>query len=52
MAVLPATTGMLGLSWEWKSVHRYNFECIYRLDLKMIGIFTSFVGKSLDEIEI
>ena len=22
----------------------YNFGCIYRLDLNMIGIFTSFVG--------
>ena len=30
----------------------YNFGCIYRLDLNMIGIFTSFVGKSLDEIEM
>ena len=38
-------TDMLGTSWEWKSVHPYNFECIYRLDLNMIGILTSFVGK-------
>ena len=46
------TTGMLGLSLEWKSVNPYTFGCIYRLDLNTIGIFTSFVGKSLDEIEI
>ena len=44
MAVLPVTTGVLGLSREWNSVHPYNFGCIYRLDLNMIGIFTGFVG--------
>ena len=47
------TTELLGSSWEWNSMHPYNFgcKCIYRLDLNMLGIFTSFVGKSLDEVE-
>ena len=39
------TIDMLGLSWEWKSVHPYNFGCVYRLALNMIEIVTSFVGK-------
>ena len=38
------TTGMLELSCEWKSVHPYNFGCIYRLDLNMMGSFTGFIG--------
>ena len=32
-SVLPVTTDMSGLSWEWNSVHPYNFVCVYRLDL-------------------
>ena len=43
MAALPATAGMLGLSWEWNSLHPYNFGCTF--DFNVIGIFTSFVGE-------
>ena len=45
MAALPVTTAMFGLSLECNSVHPYNFGCIYRLDLNMMGLVTSFVGK-------
>ena len=37
------TTGMLGLSWEWNSLHPYNFGCTF--DFNMMGIVTSFVGE-------
>ena len=31
--------------WEQSLLHPYIILDIYRLDLNMIGIFTSFVGK-------
>ena len=43
---VPNTIG----TWGGNSVKFSSVK--YRLDLNMIGIFTSFVGKSLDEIEI
>ena len=40
--------GVSGSVWDRSLLHPYIILDVYRLDLNMIVIFTSFVGKYLD----